>query len=163
LDSINLSGEDVRRLYERHGPALLAYARSFVADAAAAEDVLHQVFLKLLRGQTSVPDSPAAYLYRAVRNSALNARRNGFGDTTLRETGPWFVHRGGDQDGAIALQAALAQLPDEQREVVMMRVWSGMTLEEIAAATAVSLNTVGSRYRYALAKLRERLKHYQEV
>jgi RNA polymerase sigma-70 factor, ECF subfamily len=55
------------------------------------------------------------------------------------------------------LQKALGDLPEEQREVVMMRIWSGMTLEEIGTATGVTPNTAASRYRYALDKLRERL------
>jgi len=57
----------------------------------------------------------------------------------------------------VALQEALGELPDEQREAVIMRIWSGMTLQEIATATAVPLNTAASRYRYALEKLRTRL------
>lgn len=152
----------MRVWYERHGPALLAYARSLVGDAGIAEDVVQQVFVKLLQGGTAVPEVPGAYLYRAVRNGALNARRNGLRDAPLEQASSWFVHSGGNQEAALALQAALGELPEEQREVVMMRIWSGMTLEEIAAATEVSLNTAASRYRYALGKLRERLKPYQK-
>jgi RNA polymerase sigma-70 factor (ECF subfamily) len=163
LDSNKLSGAGVRELYERHGPALLAYARSFVGDAGIAEDVVQQVFVKLLQGEAAVPDIPAAYLYRAVRNGALNARRNGLRNAPLEQASLWFVHRGGNQEAALSLQAALGELPEEQREVVMMRIWSGMTLDEIAAATHVSLNTVASRYRYALEKLRQQLKPYQKV
>ncbi len=155
------TAEDVRRLYEEHGPALLTYACSFVADAAIAEDVVHQVFLKLLQGGITVPVAPAAYLYRAVRNAALNTRRNGRCEARLDADSAWFVHRGGDREATLALQAALAELPEEQREVVTMRVWSGMTLEEIAGSAGVSLNTVASRYRYGLEKLRERLKPYR--
>ena len=147
-------------MYGQHGPALLAYARSFVANAAIAEDVLQQVFVKLLQGRISMPDAPLGYLYRAVRNAALNTRRNGRRDARLDSESAWFAHRGGDREAVLALQAALLELPEEQREVVMMRVWSGMTLEEIARTTDVSLNTVASRYRYALGKLRERLKPY---
>jgi RNA polymerase sigma-70 factor, ECF subfamily len=80
----------------------------------------------------------------------------------LDEGSPWFVHRGGDREAALALQAALAQLPEEQREVVIMRVWSGMTLEEIAQSAGIPLNTVASRYRYALEKLRKLMKPYQK-
>ena len=65
-------------------------------------------------------------------------------------------------EAALALQTALAALPEEQREVVVMRIWSGMTLEEISTATDAPLNTVASRYRYALEKLRERLKPASE-
>jgi RNA polymerase sigma-70 factor (ECF subfamily) len=163
LESRKVSREEVTRLYHEHGPALLAYASSFVADRGRAEDLLHQVFAKLLEGGMSLPDVPAAYLYRAVRNAALNTRRNGFRETALDATNACFVHRGGDNEAALALQVALADLPDEQREVVVMRVWSGMTLDEVAAATGVSLNTVASRYRYALQKLREKLKPFQRT
>ncbi len=70
----------------------------------------------------------------------------------------WLEHRSGNREASLSLQAALSDLPEEQREVVLMRIWSGMTLEEVATATGVPLNTVASRYRYALEKLRERLK-----
>ena len=163
LEPRKLSREDVTRLYDQHGPALLAYACTFVADRALAEDLLHQVFAKLLQGVTALPDTPAAYLYRAVRNAALNTRRNGFREAALDEKNLCFVHRGGDQEAALSLQVALADLPEEQRETVTMRIWSGMTLDEIAAATGVSLNTVASRYRYALHKLREKLKPFQRT
>jgi RNA polymerase sigma-70 factor (ECF subfamily) len=162
LEPKKLTGEDVRILYDRHGPALLAYACSFVADTGIAEDIVHQVFVKVLQGETAMPEVPVAYLYRAVRNTALNARRNGFRNAPLDHATSWLVHRGGDREAALALQAALIELPEEQREVVVMRIWSGMTLEEIASAAGVSLNTIASRYRYALEKLRERLKPYEK-
>lgn len=158
-----LSADDVRRLYDQHGPALVAYACSFVVDVGIAEDVVQQVFLRLLRNPVPVPDVPAAYVYRAVRNAALNARRNGFRQEPLDVSDSCFVHTGGDHEAALALQAALRDLPEEQREVVTMRIWSGMTLDEIAAATGVSLNTVASRYRYALDKLRQKLKPYTKL
>jgi len=158
----HITADEVRRLYDQHGPALLAYACSFVADAAIAEDVVQRVFVKLLQGRIAVPDVPLGYLYRAVRNTALNVRRNGRREMRLDADSAWFAHRGGDREAALALQAALAELPEEQREVVLMRVWSGMTLEEIAGASGVSLNTAASRYRYALEKLRERLRPYRK-
>jgi RNA polymerase sigma-70 factor (ECF subfamily) len=55
----------------------------------------------------------------------------------------------------------LGELPEDQRATVIMRIWGGMTLEEIAKATAVPLSTAASRYRYALEKLRERLKAWR--
>jgi RNA polymerase sigma-70 factor (ECF subfamily) len=152
-----LNRREVEQLYDAHGGALLAYARSFTGDHAQAEDLVHQVFASLLREDRSAPDVPLAYLYRSVRNAALNSRRNGSREAPLEGAPALFVHRGGDQEAALALQAALQDLPQEQREVVIMRIWSGMTLEEIARATGQSVNTVASRYRYALAKLRERL------
>jgi RNA polymerase sigma-70 factor (ECF subfamily) len=73
-----------------------------------------------------------------------------------------FEHRGGNPEAALALEIALAELPEEQREAVVMRVWSGMTLEEVAVATDAPLNTAASRYRYALEKLREKLKPFRK-
>jgi RNA polymerase sigma-70 factor, ECF subfamily len=161
LGERRLSAEDVRRLYDQHGPALVAYACTFVTDGAAAEDVVHQVFLRLLSTEVAMPDVPVAYVYRAVRNAALNARRSGLRNTPLDPESSIFEHRGGNREAALALQKVLAELPEEQREAVVMRVWSGLTLEEVAAATGAPLNTAASRYRYALEKLREKLQPYR--
>jgi DNA-directed RNA polymerase specialized sigma24 family protein len=74
----------VRRLYEVHGRALLAYACAFLHDASEAEDVLHQVFLQLLRdGGTEI--SSAGYLFRAVRNRVLNHLRGRSREAPLDE------------------------------------------------------------------------------
>jgi RNA polymerase sigma-70 factor (ECF subfamily) len=162
LGDKKLSAAEVRHLYDQHGPALVAYACSFVTDAAAAEDVVHQVFLRLLSGEIVMPDVPVAYVYRAVRNAALNARRNGQRDALLDPQLSVFKHRGGNMEAALTLEKALGELPEEQREVVVMRIWSGLTLEEAAVATGVPLNTVASRYRYALEKLREKLQPYHK-
>jgi RNA polymerase sigma-70 factor (ECF subfamily) len=162
LGDKKLSAAEVRHLYGQHGPALVAYARSFVTDAAAAEDVVHQVFLRLLSQEVEVPDVPVAYVYRAVRNAALNARRNGQRDAPLDPQLSAFKHRGGNMEAALSLEKALGELPEEQREVVMMRIWSGLTLEEAAVAAGAPLNTVASRYRYALEKLREKLRPYRK-
>ena len=156
-----LNAAEVRHLYDQHGPALVAYARSFVY-AAAAEDVVHQVFLRLLSPEVEMPDVPVAYVYRAVRNAALNARRNGQRLAPLDPQLSVFKHRGGNMEAALTLEKALGELPEEQRQVVVMRIWSGLTLEEAAAATGAPLNTVASRYRYALEKLREKLRPYRK-
>jgi RNA polymerase sigma factor (sigma-70 family) len=162
LTQRKLGADDVRQLYEQHGAALLLYARCFAVDRGLAEDAVHQVFLKLLRGETDALETPLAYLYRAVRNTALNTRRTSARNVELQEQDCWFAHRGGNREAELALQQALAELPDEQREVVIMRIWSGMTLDEAAAATGVPLSTAASRYRYALGKLRQHMQPYQK-
>jgi RNA polymerase sigma-70 factor, ECF subfamily len=151
------NASEVRQLYQQHGAALVAYACSFLPNVAAAEDAVHSVFLRLLRTELASPDSAIGYLYRAVKNAALNQRRDFTRNEELRSDETWLVHQRRDSAEVLALQQALADLPEEQREVVVMRIWSGMTLEEIGAATGVTLNTAASRYRYALEKLRERL------
>jgi RNA polymerase sigma-70 factor (ECF subfamily) len=154
-----LSSEDLRRLYERHGPALVVYACSYTKDLARAEDAVHSVFHRLLRSSMAVPENPAGYLYRAVRNAALDARRDSAREAPFDAS--CFVHRGGNREAALALEKALSKLPEEQREVITMRIWGGMTLQEAAAASSVPLHTAASRYRYALAKLRETLEPYR--
>jgi RNA polymerase sigma-70 factor, ECF subfamily len=165
LSERTLSADEVRQLYDKHGRALLAYACAFVMDVAGAEDILHHVFLRLLQKPPAVPDMPLAYLYRAVRNAALNVRRDGqraiTHDFATSDLGVLFEHHGGNREAALALQGALFTLSEEQREVVVLRIWSGMTLEEVAALTGVPVNTAASRHRYALEKLREQLKPYE--
>ena len=79
-------------------------------------------------------------------------------ETELPEGESWFLLSSGNQDRILTLQKALRDLPEEQRETVFLRIWSGMTLLEIADATETPLNTVASRYRYALEKLRHSLE-----
>ncbi len=149
--------ELMKTLYERHGAALAAYACCCGLDFASAEDVVQQVFLTLLRGKDTTVRAPLAYLYRAVRNASLNYRRDRRREEELPEKELWFAHTAADQAEVLSLQHALKELPEGQRETVFLRIWSGMTLQEIADATETPLNTVASRYRYALEKLRERL------
>lgn len=157
MTTIKLRPELAKSLYERHGAALVAFARCYGLNFASAEDVVQQVFLRVLSGQSNAPQTPVAYLYRAVRNAALNHRRDRHHETKLVGYETWFVSSHVDPADVLALQKALQELSDEQREAVYLRIWSGMTLQEIAEATDTPLNTVASRYRYALGKLRERL------
>jgi RNA polymerase sigma-70 factor (ECF subfamily) len=151
-----LDREGVQQLYEQHGRGLLAYACSFVTSFAAAEDVLHQVFERLLRGDLSISGGPVAYVYRAVRNTSLNMIRNRAGDVNLEEG--WLDSPAGMEQTAVELQSTLRELPEEQREVILMHIWGQMTFEEIGEALAIGHNTAASRYRYGLAKLREQFQ-----
>lgn len=146
---------EVRRLYEEHGPALMAYASALLRDPSAAEDVVQQVFLKLLGGGVTIDGSPAPYLFRAVRNGALNHIRGQSREVDLDDVVPWLESSGASQETVLALQSAMRTLPREQREVVVLRVWGQLTFDEVAAVIGVSPNTAASRYRYGLAKLRE--------
>jgi RNA polymerase sigma-70 factor, ECF subfamily len=158
LNPKKLETRELRNLYQKHGPALAAYACSYGLDFGRAEDAVQQVFLKLLQGETPPLEFPVAYLYRAVRNACLNFKRDTVREVELGTEAKWFVHRGGDREAELTLEKGLMELPEEQREVVVMRIWSGMTLQEIAASTEVPLNTVASRYRYALVKLKQHLR-----
>jgi RNA polymerase sigma-70 factor, ECF subfamily len=148
--------ESVKELYQRHGAALRAYGCSCGLDFGASEDVVQQVFLKLLQSQGTAA-VPLAYLYRAVRNTSLNYQRDRRHEVEMPGKELWFNHATADRAEVLALQEVLREVPEDQREVVFLRIWSGMTLHEIAESTDTPLNTVASRYRYALDKLRDRL------
>ena len=153
-----LSRDDVRTLYEQHGPVLLAYAVSLLGNRPASEDVLHQVFTKLLQRDLPINGQALHYLFRAVRNTAFNYRRDRSREEELPMDGHLLQSPPGMEAIGLALQAELAELPDEQREIILLRVWGQMTFEEAAAALDISPNTAASRYRYALVKLKERLQ-----
>lgn len=152
-----LDRERIRDLYDRDGRVMLAYAVSLLRNRAAGEDVLHQVFTRLLEGHVTINGSPGPYVYRAIRNAAFNYKRDRARETDLDSNGRWLEAPHGMEDTALALEAALQELPSEQREVIVLHVWGQMTFDETAAALDISPNTAASRYRYGLARLKERL------
>jgi RNA polymerase sigma-70 factor (ECF subfamily) len=155
---VALDRQQIQTLYEHHGDVLLAYAVSLLQDRAASEDVLHQVFLKLLQSRIAITGQPLHYLYRAIRNTALNYRRNHSRELALTPDGRWLKSPPGMEEIGLAIQSTLQELPDEQREVIVLRVWGQMTFDEAAAALDIPANTAASRYRYGLARLKERLQ-----
>jgi RNA polymerase sigma-70 factor (ECF subfamily) len=152
-----LDRERIRDLYNRDGRVMLAYAVSLLRDRAAAEDVLHQVFTRLLEGNLQVNGAPAPYVYRAIRNASFNYKRDRSRETDLEPNERWLEAPQGMEDAGLALEAALQQLPSEQRDVIVLHIWGQMTFDETAAALDISPNTAASRYRYGLARLKERL------
>ena len=148
--------DSVRQLYERHARGLLACACTYVTSFATAEDVLHQVFERLLRGDLAITGAPVAYLYRAVRNASLNKIRDRAGDVDFHEG--WLDSPTGMEQTAMEIQSALRELPDQQREVILLHVWGKMSFEEVADALEIPANTAASRYRYGLSKLREQFQ-----
>ena len=149
--------EILGRLYREHAAALRLYARQW---GAGAEDVVQEAFIKLAQ-QTSLPEQVLPWLYRVVRNQALQAVR---GSTRRRQrearvssSEAWFV---ADDDRLDAQHAVrlLAQLPLEQREVIVARLWGGLRFEEIGELTGCSVATAHRRYQAGLAELKERLE-----
>lgn len=151
-----LSSHDIESMYEKHGAALTAYACCFGLDHALAEDVVQKLFLKILGQRGAAPELQAAYLFGATRNAALNMRRDRRRDTELPAEELWLAHPQRSREEILNVQNELGKLPEEQREAVYLRIWAGMTLQEIADLTYTPPNTVASRYRYGIGKLRER-------
>jgi RNA polymerase sigma-70 factor (ECF subfamily) len=154
--------DEVRKWYEEFGPALVAYASSVLGDRSSSEDALQQVFLKLLKGDIEVPTPAKPYLFRAVRNTALSHIGRSSRNVPLEKEGEtgttreqWFEAPVELGYWSAKLENAVQELPLEQREVLVMKIWGEMTFNEIATVLDISMSTVASRYRYAIAKLRE--------
>ena len=149
------------RLFEEHGDALVLYARQWLAGSDA-EDVVQQVFISLIATGDTI-DHPRAWLYRSVRNAALNAlrsrtrrrKREGY---VAQQRNEWFDSQRDSLVDIDQLQRALQALPDEQREAVMLKTWSGLTLEEIAGVMGVSTTTAFNRYSRGLKNIRKQLE-----
>ncbi|HEU5235446.1 MAG TPA: sigma-70 family RNA polymerase sigma factor [Terriglobales bacterium] len=155
-----LEREEVERLYRTHAKVLVVFASSVVGDRSKAQDVVQQVFLKLIDRPIEHPENWAAYLYSAVRNTARNEVRSNQRLLELDEAQPWFAveHATADFLSERRLRRALWALPEEQREVAVMHIWGELTFATIARVLGINENTAASRYRYALAQLREAMQ-----
>lgn len=103
----------------------------------------------------TVPEEPKPYLFRAVRNRSLNQIRRQSRDLDLAGIEPWFEAPGNDPAAQVTLQHGLMQLGEEQRQVLILHLWGGLSFAEVANLLELPANTAASRYRYALEKLRE--------
>jgi RNA polymerase sigma-70 factor (ECF subfamily) len=151
------STTEIEQLYRQHGPALLLFATSMTGERSRAQDAIHQVFLKLLQDEKLRQAADVkAYLFACVRNAALtDARVRGRNVALVDEDVAWFEPPSRDYAEEANLRRALAELPDDQREVTVLHVWGEFTFAQIAELLSISANTAASRYRYALARLRE--------
>jgi RNA polymerase sigma-70 factor (ECF subfamily) len=147
---------------EQHGAALVLFARQWVGSRADAEDIVQEAFVRFWRSRQRVAQ-PVGYLFACVKRCALDwqrgrrrqARRE---EATARpEAATLFDAPLEQEERRTAIEAGLALLPAEQKEVLVLKIWAGLSFGEIAAALEIPANTAASRYRYALAKLREQL------
>jgi RNA polymerase sigma-70 factor (ECF subfamily) len=155
-------GEALRQIYEKYKVDLLALAGALLNDKAAAEDVVHDVFVSFAQfaAKLQLRTNLKGYLLTSVANHVRNLQ------TRERRTTPFceFVVADGTCDWpdgfAISIEEsrridiAMLELPYEQREVITLHVLSGLKFAAIAKSQGVSINTVQSRYRYGLNKLR---------
>ena len=150
-------------IYERYKSDLLTLARALLNDLPAAEDVVHDVFLAFAQSVDTfqLTGSLKGFLATCVCNRARDHIRSvkRAEDRLNREV----PHPAGipvpdqvlaEAERADQLRHALAQLPDEQREVILLHFKADLTFREIAQWQEVSINTVQGRYRYGLDKLR---------
>src|SRR6266496_6795984 len=118
-------------LYESHAPQIILYGRALGLSHSEAEDVLQETFVALLqRGQP--PSKPLHYCLRSFRNRALNYRRSLWRRLAWElESKQWFERGDGETAQERAAMRCLAQLPRDQREVIVLKLWHGHTFEAI--------------------------------
>lgn len=142
------------RLYRAKAAELILYGRALGLGHGEAEDVVQETFLALLQ-RTVPPEEPERYCVRSFRNRALNHRRSFWRRLTREwESVRWFERSNGETPEERAAMRCLANLPQLQREVIVLKIWHEYTFEEIGELLDVSPNTAAGRYRYGMEKMR---------
>jgi RNA polymerase sigma-70 factor, ECF subfamily len=157
--------EALEAIYEKYADQMLAVAAGVLGDVNPAYDVVHDVFVSLAGSADKVrlAGSLKSFLVTCVVNAARSRIR-----TEKRHDQKLQDIRQGDSaddpaemvitdEQARRLVACMGQLPQEQREIIVMHIRGGMTFKEISRELQVSINTVQSRYRYGVEKLRSML------
>ena len=165
----------ISQLIERHSRRVLDYIRMMVKDSDLAKDIMQETFIKAVRvidsGRYTDNGKFLSWILRIAHNQVIDRFRAQKQNRTLNESeagydilGTVRIAEGNIEDDMISEQIdsdvrrLVDQLPDEQREVVMMRYYSGLSFKEIAEQTDVSINTALGRMRYALINLRRMIK-----
>jgi RNA polymerase sigma-70 factor (ECF subfamily) len=162
---------EIERLYDEHAQAVFAFLLNLMRHEQNTRDVLQEVFVKIARQPDlfrGVRDE-RRFLIRLAHNTALdllrrNSTRDKYHERFSEDPGVLF-DAGGDPDEETfraALSSALGELPREQRAVVHLKLWEGLTFEQIADVLGIPPNTAASRYRYGIYNLRARLRLFYE-
>ena len=152
------------QVYETYVDALLTVAVGLLGDVGLAEDVVQDVFVKFAQtaARFQLTGSLKGYLVTCTANRARDVvRRRQRSQAaplpdadTLESRQPGPVNDAMDREDLRHVGLAIGELPEEQREAIVLRVHGGLKFREIAAVQGVSLKTVQSRYRYGLDRLR---------
>jgi RNA polymerase sigma-70 factor (ECF subfamily) len=160
-------------LLTRHEKGVYGFALRMLGDSMLAEEVAQESFLRVIQSapRYEAKASFRNYLYRIARNQCIDLLRRkpreprtpdldaGSPGTPegIPNGNPGPEHDAGAAQLRSAIRSALATLPEDQREAFLLKEVKGMKLQDVAAITGANLNTVKSRLRYALARLRENL------
>ncbi|MDB6055988.1 MAG: polymerase sigma factor, sigma-70 family [Verrucomicrobiales bacterium] len=164
---------DIERLYDANAQALFSFLLNLIRNEADTRDILQEIFVKIAHNPKILKGvrNERSYLIRLAHNLAIDlirrrATRVKNHEQIASETIGIFTESQKPDEAAYrtALEAALVELPVEQRAVVHLKLWEELTFDRIAKDLELSPNTVASRYRYGLNKLRELLRPlYEEM
>ncbi len=155
---------EIRKIYENYGELLLHYLLFLLSNRADAEDVLANLFFKIVRHQKRIfrARNLKSYLFAMARNEARDFIKAQIKKQKLEEKMATSLIEPKDKTISFEekekVNLALSKLPVEQKEVITLKIWQGFTFKEISQILKVSLDTCASRYRYAIEKLKEELK-----
>ncbi len=155
----------LKQVYEKYRHDLLGLAVTLSNDKATAEDAVHDAFVSFVRfaPRLRLRTSLRSYLLSTVANRVRSLNRSDVRRASPREAAdnaaesPPPEHAAVQNERTMLLEQALAQLPYDQRETVILHLQVGMKFREIAKSQGVSINTIQSRYRYGLERLRSLL------
>ena len=142
--------------YSRYADKLFRYALMILADQDEAADAVHGVFTRLLVSRP-IAHELEHYLRRATRNACVSRLRRRNREASPERPILEAAASPDDPELRVAVERALRTLSPEQREVIHLKVYEGFTFQEIASLTTESINTIASRYRYAIERLRAQL------
>ena len=150
--------EQLDHILTHHVGPLVLYARQW---CVSPEDAVQDSLLKLVR-EPNAPDNVVGWLYRVVRNHAISSarsesRRRRREAEVSEKCEPWFLPSDGEELDSQAVVNSLVQLPIEQRETIVARLWGGLSFKEVAELTETSQSTAIRRYQTGLATIRETL------
>lgn len=159
------------KLYRANYPRLVSFARSFVRDDDLAKDVVQETFVSVWRRRSKLGESGSirAYMYKVVRNKSLNALRNE-GLRSVRQSEFAEESAGERVDAVDSIDAAalrsrmddwISQLPDRQREALLLSRYEGLSHAEIADVMNVSARTVNNHLVAALRTLRNKVSAFE--
>jgi RNA polymerase sigma factor (sigma-70 family) len=153
MKTVNIGAADWEALYEREYPRLLRALTAIAGDEVAAEDAVQEAFMRGYKQGLATLDRPGAWLLVVATRLLFRDRRRRVTDVAVE-----IVPAARDEiDFAIEradMLAALRQLPERQRAVVIARYYYDLSYDEIAKAFAIRTGTVGATLSQALAKLR---------
>jgi RNA polymerase sigma-70 factor (ECF subfamily) len=147
--------------YDHHAGAVYRLLLAILGKESDAQDALSEVFLNLADRDLRFIKEPRFYLLAAARNIARSLLRKQKRENLAPACDHFFTDDSLSPEKLLLAQqveTALLELPAEQREVVVLKVYEELSFREIARLTHTRLNTVASRYRYAAEKLRRLLE-----
>ena len=159
--------ELLREVYGRHRQGLYSLALSMTGSHQQAEDAVQEAFLKM--AARPLPEGDAvAYVYKVVRNAAIDSRRAGarerqFTESLLNGYGQPQGEKDPsahalDQEREQIIRDAIEQLPEAEREAIVLKGLAELTFEQAGEVSGVPAKTIATRYRRALQKLETRLR-----